>query len=196
MAVIGRNGAGKTTLLRIVAGFLTPGGGELRFRQGERPPVGWLGEGEPLPPSLTLRQVAAIVCPEQRERRRVHEGIERLGLSSVADTPVGALSWGQRRRAGLAVALTAPGELTLLDEPLLGVDPLEQERCLAAIQWTAASGRAVLLATHLVAEVEPVVHDVAVLDHGRVVLRGGVAALIGELGVQTLRELVLETLSL
>jgi len=178
-ALVGRNGAGKTTLLRILAGEIKPDHGTVRCgKNGRQPRVGWLPEGEVLPPALSLRAVGRAACPSPSEQAALNGFLELLGLRSLQDRPVRTLSRGQHRRAGLAVVLAASTAISLLDEPFTGIDPVEQESCRNAIRWAAVGGRAVLLATHQVDTVEELADDLVILDHGRVALSGDLGALL------------------
>lgn len=174
----GPNGAGKSTLLRLCAGLLRPESGSAivldtdlgRDRRSVRPRVGYVGHQSMLYDDLTVAENirfwgrAAGVSTEQQEasaRRMLIE--ERL-----FDVPVSRLSAGQRRRTSIAVAAARRPELWLLDEPHAGLDQSGRDIVDALITDAAAAGGAVLVASHELDRVEPVVHR-------RVTIVGGTA---------------------
>ncbi len=122
---MGPNGAGKSSLLRILAGLLRPQAGGLDFEgRGESPFAHYLGHADALKPALTLRETlrfwAALYAAA--EQPAIAAAAEIVGLGHALDLPVGVLSAGQRRRAGLARLLVAPRPVWLLDEPAASLD--------------------------------------------------------------------------
>jgi heme exporter protein A len=152
LAVIGPNGSGKSTLLRVLAGLLGPEAGALRFegRREEEPITHYLGHVDALKAALGLRETllfwAALYGAEGAERN-IRGAAERVGLGHALDLPVGVLSAGQRRRAGLARLLIAPRPLWLLDEPTAALDR-EGEALLERliVEHLAAGGLAIVAA--------------------------------------------------
>jgi heme exporter protein A len=125
MAVVGPNGSGKSSLLRIVAGLLRPEAGTLSFEgRGEDESVAhYFGHLDALKTALTLRETLrfwAALCGGTEGR--LVPSAETVGLGHALDLPIGVLSAGQRRRAGLARLLLAPRPLWLLDEPGSALD--------------------------------------------------------------------------
>lgn len=127
LAVTGPNGAGKSTLLRALAGLLRVEAGTLRFQGAldDEPVAHYLGHADALKPALslgeTLRFWTTLYRGEQGEAG-VIAAAARVGLGHAFGLPVGVLSAGQRRRAGLARPLIAPRRLWLLDEPTAALD--------------------------------------------------------------------------
>jgi heme exporter protein A len=152
LAVIGPNGSGKSTMLRVLAGLLRLEDGTLRFegRREDEPIAHYLGHVDALKAALdvgeTLRFWAALYGADGAERT-VREAAEQIGLGHALDLPVGVLSAGQRRRAGLARLLLAPRPLWLLDEPTAALDS-EGEALLGRliVEHLAAGGLAVVAA--------------------------------------------------
>lgn len=151
LAVIGPNGSGKSTLLRVLAGLLRHEAGTLRFEgQHEEEPVAhYLSHADALKAALSLRETlhfwAALYGGDGEQSLRT--AAERVGLGHALDLPVGVLSAGQRRRAGLARLLIAPRPLWLLDEPTAALDS-EGEALLGRLlaEHLAAGGVAVVAA--------------------------------------------------
>ncbi len=177
--VVGPNGAGKTTLLGLILGFLHPSEGTVRI-DGRSPRrylrehgAAYLPERFRLPPAwpvrTALRSLARLdgLSPGTAPAR-VDAAIERMGLESHADRPVGALSRGLNQRVGLAQALVTDRPLVVLDEPTEGLDPLWRIRFREAVEELRTPDRVVLLASHDLAEVERLADRVILLDDGQV----------------------------
>jgi branched-chain amino acid transport system permease protein len=201
-AVIGPNGAGKTTLFNIISGVLRPNLGRITFKGREiagRPPYYIAQEGVSRTfqnPSLFLKMSvlenvmigrhrltrsgyagSALRLPSQcREERRIREGamehLEFLGLSHLAQTSAGSLSFGERRMVELARALATEPELLLLDEPASGLNTREKERLGDIIRKIKARGITLLLVEHDMSLVMDVSDDILVLYHGTPIAEG------------------------
>ena len=176
LGVVGPNGAGKTTLLSILAGIRAPGSGAVRS-DAERvllcPDVPdfepWLTAAEVV--ALSARMVGADAGPTA-----VTEALERVGLAGETDRRNGRFSRGMRQRLGLAAALVCRPEVLILDEPASGLDPQGRVDVLDLI--TSLRGECtILLASHLLGDVQRVCDDVVVLARGRVIHQGPVAAI-------------------
>ena len=109
--------------------------------------------------------------------------LDLVGLDEARFRPVGGFSTGMRQRAKLAQALVADPELVLLDEPTAGLDPLGREEMLALVARLGTFGISVLLATHLLDDVQQVCDHVVMLDGGRLVVAGATGSLIERTGV-------------
>lgn len=176
VALAGPNGAGKTSLLRACAGLLPVVAGEARVLgedlasnpRAVRRRVGMLGHSTFLYDDLSVADnIRFAVRAARGSLAKVDPAMERLGLTGrLPDTPVSALSAGQRRRAALAVLVARDPELWLLDEPHAGLDAEHREVLDATIREASAAGATVLLASHE--------HERAsVLAARRVTLAGG-----------------------
>lgn len=111
-------------------------------------------------------------------RRSVDEVAAALDITDLLDRQAGKLSGGQKRRLHTAIALLHKPRLLLLDEATTGADVETRGHILELVQRLAAEGSAVLYSTHYLAEVETIGSDVAILDEGKVIARGGVTELI------------------
>lgn len=179
LGLLGVNGAGKSTTLAMVAGALRPDGGAialdgrdfLEHPELARRLLGWLPERAPLWPELTvaehldahgrLRGLAGAALRRARE-----DALARLELAPLARRLAGVLSQGQRQRLGLACALLHRPALLVLDEPANALDPVQVAALRALVREEAANGAAVILSTHLLAEVTAVCDRVAILHEG------------------------------
>jgi len=181
--LLGPNGAGKTTAVKILLGLTHPTAGEASIfgvpvgDPTSRRRVGYLPEGHRFPGYLTARETLSIfgrmsgVAP-QDSRRRIPALLERLRLSEWSDVRVKKFSKGMTQRLGLAAALVHEPDVLLLDEPTDGVDPVGRREIRDLLLEEAGRGRAILLNSHLLSEVERVCGRVAVLRAGSVAAEG------------------------
>jgi len=181
--LLGPNGAGKTTTVKILLGLTRPtaGSASLFGRSVSDPEsrrrVGYLPEGHRFPGYLTARQTLSIFgrmsgMDTAAIRRRAPELLERVRLSDWADVRVKKFSKGMTQRLGLAAALVHDPDVLLLDEPTDGVDPVGRREIRDLLQEQAARGKAILLNSHLLSEIERTCDRVAVLRSGKVVAQG------------------------
>ena len=180
LGLLGINGAGKSTTLAMIAGALAPDSGAIKLNGKdflERPElarrgIGWLPERAPLWPELTvlehldahgrLRGLGGAELAKARQRI-----VERLELGALSRRLAGVLSQGQRQRLGLACALLHEPALLVLDEPANALDPVQVAALRGVIREQAAAGTAIILSTHLLAEVTAACDRVAILHEGR-----------------------------
>ena len=155
LLVTGPNGAGKTTLLRTLAGFLSPEAGTLRL-EGAGADLSiaeqchYIGHVNAVKPSLTVAENAAFWGGFLGgEPGRLDATLDALNLGPLRDIPVGYLSAGQKRRAGLMRLLLADRPLWLLDEPTASLDTASQALLMRAVNRHLAGGGLVVAATHL-----------------------------------------------
>lgn len=142
-AVMAPSGTGKTTLLRLILGLEQPDRGEVLGVPGEK---GVLFQEDRLCPRLSvLKNIRMAVGKAGAEQAKAL--LDFLGLADCADQPAGQLSGGQARRAALARALLASGQLLALDEPFTGLDDAARLRAAEAIR-AYRRGRTLLLITH------------------------------------------------
>lgn len=178
LGLLGVNGAGKSTLLRILAGVLAPEAGRLRIAGAElgadpraaRTRIGWLPERAPLYPELTVAESLAFAARLRGlggapGRAAVARAIERCALGEVRNRLCGNLSRGFAQRAGLAQAIVHEPPVLLLDEPTAGLDPLQAQR-FHELLATLRPGRAIVLSSHQLAEVQAGCDLAAVLHAG------------------------------
>jgi ABC-2 type transport system ATP-binding protein len=186
--LLGPNGAGKSTLVKSLLTILRPTAcrGELLGRPiGHRATlakVGYLPEHARFPEYLTGRQVVEFSAglasvPVAVTKRRTGECLERVGMSAWADKRVGAYSKGMKQRIGLAQALVNDPELLFLDEPTDGVDPEGRIEIRKLIESMREEGKTVFVNSHLLAEVEQVADEVAILAKGKIVASGSMTEL-------------------
>ena len=186
--LLGPNGAGKTTTVKILLGLThaTAGDASLLGLPASDPEsrrrVGYLPEGHRFPGYLTARQTLSVFgrmsgVDHATLKTRIPGLLERVKLADWADVKVKKFSKGMTQRLGLASALVHEPEVLLLDEPTDGVDPVGRREIRDLLQAEAARGRAILLNSHLLSEIELTCDRVAVLRKGKVAAIGTVQEL-------------------
>jgi ABC-2 type transport system ATP-binding protein len=194
---IGPNGAGKSTTIKMLTGILVPSAGRVlvdglvpwkqRTRLarrigvvfGQRTQLWW-----DLPLVESLRLVRYIYkVPGERYARNLRRLAELLDLGPFLDKPVRQLSLGQRMRGDLAAALLHEPLILYLDEPTIGLDVVAKERIRAfLLELNRESGVIVLLTTHDMADISRLCERMLIIDHGRLLYDGGVAAITERYG--------------
>ncbi|MFI6594833.1 ATP-binding cassette domain-containing protein [Nonomuraea sp. NPDC050536] len=183
---VGPNGAGKSTTMRVVLGLDAPDEGRalvggLPYQSLRRPlsHVGALLDAAALQPSRAGRNHLLWLAHSQGlGAARVDEVIELVGLSSAARRRAGGYSLGMRQRLGIAAALLGDPPVLMLDEPFNGLDPEGMVWIRGFLRSLAAQGRAVLVSSHLMSELEDTAGHLVVVGRGRVVADTSVADLI------------------
>lgn len=189
--LLGPNGSGKSTTIKVVLGLLRPTAGACRVfgvsseRVEARLAVGYLPEAPNFYRFLSGRELVTFygrICGLQGATlaARVADVIAWVGLAEAADRRVGTYSKGMLQRIGLAQALVHDPQLVILDEPTAGVDPIGAAAITELIRELKARGKTVLITSHLLAQIEDVCDRVAILDKGRLLACGPVAALSAE----------------
>lgn len=185
VALLGPNGAGKTTAVEMLEGYRTPDGGTVRVL-GEDPRrggpalkarLGVMLQDGGLDPRSTPRDVVRLYAALHVGGRAPDALIDLVGLTAVARSRVRRLSGGERQRLALAVALVGDPEVLILDEPTAGMDPEARRATRALISGLRAEGRAILLTTHDLGDVDRLANRVVILHGGRIVANGTPAAL-------------------
>jgi ABC-2 type transport system ATP-binding protein len=189
LGLLGPNGAGKTTTMHLLTGNLAPTAGSI-FICGldlvEDPVpakrhLGYLPEHPPLYRELTVDEFLRFAGRLHAiERARLPAAIDsaklRCGLTEVGKRLLGSLSKGYQQRVGIAQAILHDPDVVVLDEPTVGLDPI-QIREIRSLIRTLGAERSVILSTHILPEVEAVCDRVDIMHQGRVVFSDTIAAL-------------------
>jgi ABC-2 type transport system ATP-binding protein len=197
IGLVGANGAGKSTLLRILLGLLpaTSGGATVLGydvrTQGTtlRRFVGYMPESDCLPPDTTatdfVGQMARLSgLPAAAARERAAEVLRHVGLYEERYRPIGGYSTGMQQRVKLAQAIVHDPRLLLLDEPTNGLDPAGRDEMLALVKRTGTEfGIAVVVASHLLGEIERVCDFLVAIDAGRLVHAASMASFTERTGM-------------
>lgn len=181
---VGPNGAGKTTALRVLTGYVRPDSGTVEIaglsvnenRAKACARLGYMPEGAPMHDEMRVEEylqyrAALKGLDAARRRERVVAAVRDLALDDVQRKMISRLSRGFRQRVALADALLADPDILILDEPMTGLDPL-QRKSFRKLLAELSRGRALLLSTHVLAEVEPIAHRFLLIARGALVADG------------------------
>ena len=179
VGLLGPNGSGKTTLIKLANGLLAPTSGEIRIN-GYRPGietkriVSYLPDKEYLNNWMRVGDLVEFFSEfysDFREQRAL-EMLTHLNIST--GDKLKTLSKGNKEKVQLILVMSREAKLYLLDEPIGGVDPAAREYILRTIIGNYNPDAAVLISTHLIADVEPVLDDVIFIDRGHIALTASV----------------------
>jgi ABC-2 type transport system ATP-binding protein len=192
LGLLGPNGAGKTTTLRMVVGLIHPSAGNVRVFGEEIKPgaavlsrVGAFIEGPGFLPHLSGLENLTLywrTTGRPLEESELDTALEIAGLGHEVRRKVRTYSHGMKQRLGIAQAMLGLPELLILDEPTNGLDPPQIRQMRDVLVRYAATGRTVVVSSHLLAEVEQTCTHVVVMNRGRVLASGRVADLVGASG--------------
>jgi ABC-2 type transport system ATP-binding protein len=196
---LGPNGAGKTTTLRMLLGLIRPDAGTATIAGKPYPEftspaqtVGALLDTAAHPGRSGRNHLRVLAAAAGIPRARADELLARVGLRDAARQRVGGYSLGMRQRLGLAAALLGDPEVLILDEPANGLDPQGIRWLRDLLRSLATGGWAVLVSSHLLAEVAQTVDDVVVISQGRTVAQAPLAELLAARPGATLEDVYLE----
>lgn len=202
LGLLGPNGAGKTTTMRMAMGLIRPTGGDTWiFGEHVRPGapvlarVGSFIEGPGFLPHLTGRQNLDLFWRASgREDGDPHleQVLDIAGLGSAIDRKVRTYSQGMRQRLGIAQAMLGLPDLLVLDEPTNGLDPPQIREMRQVMHDYAASGKTVIVSSHLLSEVEQTCSHAVVMNHGHLIYSGTVADLLAGRSGLRLEDVFLE----
>jgi ABC-2 type transport system ATP-binding protein len=176
---LGPNGAGKTTTMRILCGFMPPTAGKAEIAGFDvveqslevRRRVGYMPETVPLYPDMTVFDYLKFMADLRHlanAEERVDEVLEKVSMLERADGYVGNLSKGMRQRVGLAQALLHEPDVLILDEPTIGLDPVQIIEVRNLIRDLGRE-HTVLLSTHILSEAQQVCNRVLIINKGKIV---------------------------
>jgi ABC-2 type transport system ATP-binding protein len=182
LGFLGPNGAGKSTTVGMILGLIKPTAGRIEYNGLSLRQIGAIIETPAFYPYMSGRDnlealalAAGGVPPE-----RIDELLRYVGLADRPHSPYRTYSMGMKQRLGIASTLLLDPRLVILDEPTNGLDPAGQREIRALIPQLAREGRSVLLASHLLHEVEQVCDRVAILRRGKLVQVGAVSEIVGQ----------------
>ncbi len=180
--LLGPNGAGKSTTLKMMAGLQAPSSGkvtindvEIRGRPQAYRDLGLVSEHEVIYPFLSGRDFVRLNARLQKlgnVEEAVDQAITMVDMQSSADRKVGAYSKGMRQRIKVAGALVHDPRVILMDEPLNGTDPVQRAQLIRLIRELGASGKTVLVSSHVLVEVERFAENIVVIVNGKLAAAG------------------------
>ena len=187
VGLLGPNGSGKTTLIKLANGLLTPTAGSITVcgeavGKESHALVSYLPERTSVPLWMRASELLDFYCDFYPGFRRdaAEEMLEHLGISP--SQRIRQMSKGTREKVQLIVTMSRRAQLYLLDEPIGGVDPATRDYILSTIITNYDPEAAVVISTHLIADVERALDDVIFLSEGRVLLRSSVDEIREERG--------------
>ena len=188
VGLLGPNGSGKTTLIKLANGLLTPTSGELTvcgLRPGKESHalVSFLPERTAIPTWMSATQLLDFYGDFYQDFRRdaAEEMLQHLNISPRQR--IKQMSKGTREKVQLIMVMSRAAKLYLLDEPIGGVDPATRDYILSTIIGNYNPEAAVILSTHLIADVEKVLDEVVFINQGQVVLQSSVDEIREEKGM-------------
>lgn len=182
-ALLGVNGAGKTTIMNMIVGIITPDRGNIIVAGSDiekdslkaKRHIGFLPENNPLYEDMYVREylgyVADIYMSPKFAKERVASVIEEVGLSDEFKKKIGTLSKGNKQRVGLAQALIHSPQVLILDEPMTGFDPHQQEE-IKTLLLRLKENTTILFSTHHLQEVNDIASRYLIVDKGCLVYDG------------------------
>ena len=186
--LVGPNGAGKSTTFRLMMGLQRPTAGEVRVfgesmtaqRADLRRRMGFLPTNPSLPPDMTpiayLRFVGKLMGMDSgRAMIRLSTLLQVVDLASVGSQRIDELSTGMVTRLGIAAALINDPELLIFDEPTSGLDPSGRRQMMELIRELSGYDRTIIIATHILSDVERVCTDIGIISQGRIIYDGPMA---------------------
>jgi len=181
LGFLGPNAAGKTTTMRILTGFMPPTSGTAKVAGYDildhsldvRKRVGYLPETVPLYADMTVDSYLDFSATlrgmdRKRKDKRIDEVMDICHIGDYADTLIGKLSKGFRQRVGIAQAILHEPEVLILDEPTIGIDPIQVVETRRLIR-SLGGEHTVIISTHILPEVSMVCERVIIINEGRLV---------------------------
>ncbi len=191
--LLGPNGAGKSTLMKMLVGNLKPTEGSILYEGNDiskmgksyRGLIGYMPQQQEVYPYFTGRRfliyMSALKGLEQKNiNRHVEELADKVNLTEVLDKKIGSYSGGMRQRILIAQALLGDPKILIFDEPTAGLDPKERIRVRNLISENS-HGKTVLIATHVVQDIEFISNEIVMLKQGELIAKGEAGKLVEEI---------------
>ncbi|WP_409342106.1 ATP-binding cassette domain-containing protein [Paenibacillus sp. MBLB4367] len=189
--LLGPNGAGKSTTMKIITSIIESNEGTTsvfgkdirKEADAIRRQVGYVPQDITLFEKLSARDNLTFFgemygVRGKELKTRIHDVLEQVGLTERAGDAIGTFSGGMKRRINIAAALLHKPKLVILDEPTVGIDPQSRNHIFEMIRELKASGVSMIYSTHYMEEVEALCDDIAIIDHGKVIVQGSLDQLL------------------
>jgi len=179
IGIIGPNGSGKTTLIRLILGIINPIKGEILI--SEKLKAGVVLDNLSMYPDISVEKNLKIVCTvKQCSYNEIDVALEKVGLLNKKKSKVKTLSLGMKQRLSIASALLGNPEMLILDEPTTGLDPQGIVEIRMLITKIAGAGKTIIIASHILAELEKVCTDIAFINKGNMLYVSSINNIINE----------------
>ena len=188
LGLLGPNGAGKSTTMKMLTGNLAPSGGSVKINgvdiaaepKKAKQSLGYLPELPPVHPEVTVDEYLDFAAalhgvPKATRKAAVAKAKQSCGLNEMSRRLIGNLSKGFQQRVGLAQAIVHQPPVIILDEPTVGLDPI-QIREIRSLIAALAQNHSVILSSHILPEIQAVCSRVMIVHRGRVVFQDSMAA--------------------
>ena len=191
---LGQNGAGKTTIMRILTSYLPVTSGKVTIAGKEvsknslaiRKKIGYLPETPPLYSNMTVRDYLKFAAqlknvPVKQQRIQIDKVIESCNIQSVQRKTIDTLSRGYKQRVGIAQAIINDPQVLILDEPTIGLDPvqiIQVRNLIKSLEYE----RTVILSTHILSEIQQIAQRVLIIKSGEIIVNETLENLVKEFG--------------
>lgn len=202
--LLGPNGAGKTTTISIICGLVKADSGSVKVLgydlatglEDIKKRIGVVPQSIALYPTLTavenLEYIGKLYGIGSRElKEKISRYLQAFGLEKSAHKAIRHYSGGMKRRANIIASLLHEPELLILDEPTAGVDVQSRNMILAFLQEYHRQGHSIIYTSHLLEEAQQLCHEVAIIDHGQLVVKGRPSSLMAENNATSLEQVFL-----
>lgn len=187
IGLLGPNGSGKTTLIKLINGLLTPTSGNI-YIKGNKPGVetkkivSYLPDNNFLNSWMTVEQIVDFFCDFYSDFRKelAYEMLTKLGVSK--SVKLKTLSKGNKEKVCLILVMSRNADIYVLDEPIAAVDPATRDYIVQTIINNYNPNAAVIISTHLISDIEPVLDEAIFINYGNVVLHKTVDQIRAETG--------------
>lgn len=189
---LGQNGAGKTTIMRILTSYLPATSGKVIVAGQDvsknslaiRKKIGYLPETPPLYSNMAVRDYLTFAAqlkdvPIRQQRVQVDKVLEECSIESVQYKTIGTLSKGYKQRVGIAQAIVNDPEVLILDEPTIGLDPVQIIQVRNLIK-SLEHKRTVILSTHILSEIQQIAQRVLIIKSGEIIVDKTLESLLRE----------------
>ncbi len=188
IGLLGPNGSGKTTLIKLINGLLTPSAGKILVgghvpNTESKKMVSYLPDNNFLPPWMTVTQIVNLFCDffEDFRPALAYEMLERLAISQTC--LLKTLSKGNQEKVCLILTMSRMARLYVLDEPIAAVDPATRDYVIATIINNYNPEASVLISTHLIADIEPILDEAIFINRGKILIHCSVDEIREQFGM-------------
>ena len=207
LGFLGPNGAGKTTTMRIITGFMPPSEGNVTISGYDvldeplltKNKIGYLPETPPLYLDMTVSEYLNFAgllkqVPNQKINAAVDNACSKVDINDVKNKVIKALSKGYKQRVGLAQAIIHDPEVLILDEPTIGLDPIQIREVRDLIK-SLAGNHTIVLSTHILPEVDMTCDEVVIIKNGKIIAQDTPKNLSKKMNKSSLEEIFIDLIS-